>query len=90
MSKRDSPVLECPSGVGNGKPSPTKLYPASGMAKLVRRLRNPAKLPEIFTLDACRHGGMTELEEAEEGTNVQNDQQDGIQNNPGARYRDAK
>ena len=35
------------------------------MAKLVRRLREAAKLPATFTLDACRHGGMTELEEAE-------------------------
>jgi hypothetical protein len=43
----------------------TKLYSASGMAKLVRRLRKLAKLPSTFTLDACRHGGMTELEEAE-------------------------
>jgi hypothetical protein len=103
------------------------------MAKLVRRLRKLAKLPETFTLDACRHGGMTELEEAEltdgqgralsahksrayegyakrtmeralaatrkrhahrlanmEGTNVQNDQQNGVQNEPGAQYRDAR
>jgi hypothetical protein len=48
-----------------GRPKPTKLYSASGMAKLVRRLREGAKLPTSFTLDACRHGGMTELEEAE-------------------------
>ena len=48
-----------------GKPKPTKLYSESGMAKLVRRLRNDAGLPPTFTLDACRHGGMTELEEAE-------------------------
>jgi hypothetical protein len=49
----------------HGKPKPTKLYSESGMAKLVRRLRNEAGLPATFTLDACRHGGMTELEEAE-------------------------
>jgi hypothetical protein len=48
-----------------GKPKPTKLYSESGMAKLVRRLRTEAGLPSTFTLDACRHGGMTELEEAE-------------------------
>jgi hypothetical protein len=48
-----------------GQPKPTKLYSESGMAKLVRRLRNEAGLPTTFTLDACRHGGMTELEEAE-------------------------
>jgi hypothetical protein len=47
------------------KPKATKLYSPSGMAKLVRRLRVLAKLPPTFTLDACRHGGMTELEEAE-------------------------
>jgi len=47
------------------KPKPAKLYSASGMAKLVRRLRDEAGLPSTFTLDACRHGGMTELEEAE-------------------------
>jgi len=48
-----------------GRPKPTKLYSESGMAKLVRRLRDEAALPTTFTLDACRHGGMTELEEAE-------------------------
>jgi hypothetical protein len=52
---------------GRGDPEKTTatLYSASGMAKLVRRLRVVAGLPETFTLDACRHGGMTELEEAE-------------------------
>ena len=44
---------------------PTTLYSTSGMAKLVQRLRDDAGLPTTFTLDACRHGGMTELEEAE-------------------------
>ncbi len=34
------------------------------MSRLVRRLRLQLGLPEWFTLDACRHGGMTELEEA--------------------------
>jgi hypothetical protein len=48
-----------------GKPKATEVYSESGMAKLVRRLRNDAGLPATFTLDACRHGGMTELEEAE-------------------------
>jgi hypothetical protein len=48
-----------------GKSKPTRLYSESGMAKLVRRLRDEAELPATFTLDACRHGGMTELEEAE-------------------------
>jgi hypothetical protein len=35
------------------------------MGKRVRKLREKLKLPSTFTLDACRHGGMTELEEAE-------------------------
>jgi hypothetical protein len=35
------------------------------MAKLVRKLADDFGLPALFTLDACRHGGMTELEEAE-------------------------
>jgi hypothetical protein len=35
------------------------------MGRLVRNLRAALGLPETFTLDACRHGGMTELEEAE-------------------------
>ena len=46
-----------------GKAKPTTLSSESGMAKLVRRLRELANLPSTFTLDACRHGGMTELEE---------------------------
>lgn len=35
------------------------------MGRLVRGLRDQLQLPATFTLDACRHGGMTELEEAE-------------------------
>jgi hypothetical protein len=35
------------------------------MAKLVRKLADAFGLPATFTLDACRHGGMTELEVAE-------------------------
>jgi hypothetical protein len=35
------------------------------MWKIVSQLRNQLGLPSTFTLDACRHGGMTELEEAE-------------------------
>jgi hypothetical protein len=31
----------------------------------VRKLRDRLGLAATFTLDACRHGGMTELEEAE-------------------------
>jgi hypothetical protein len=35
------------------------------MGRLVRALRDQLELPDFFTLDSCRHGGMTELEEAE-------------------------
>lgn len=34
-------------------------------AQLVRKIADKVALPKTFTLDACRHGGMTELEEAE-------------------------
>jgi integrase len=65
--RRGIPMIlhETRSKTEPGKPKPTKLYSESGMAKLVRRLRKEADLPPTFTLDACRHGGMTELEEAE-------------------------
>jgi len=42
----------------------TEPYTAMQMAKIVRKLRDRLDLPATFTLDACRHGGMTELEEA--------------------------
>lgn len=35
------------------------------MDRHVRHLREQLGLPSTFTMDACRHGGMTELEEAE-------------------------
>jgi len=42
-----------------------KPFSSSGMQKIVQRMRKKLNLPVSFTLDACRHGGMTELEEAE-------------------------
>ena len=42
-----------------------KPFSFSGMQKIVQRMRKELKRPTCFTLDACRHGGMTELEEAE-------------------------
>jgi hypothetical protein len=42
----------------------TKPYSFSGMQKIVHAMRDKIGLPSTFTLDACRHGGMTELEEA--------------------------
>jgi hypothetical protein len=41
-----------------------KPYSYSGFQKIIQQLRNEIDLPPHFTLDACRHGGMTELEEA--------------------------
>jgi hypothetical protein len=43
----------------------TEPYTAMQMAKIVHKLRDRLGLPSTFTLDACRHGGMTELEQAE-------------------------
>jgi hypothetical protein len=40
-------------------------YTIVRMGKRVRKLRDKLGLPATFTLDACRHGGMTELEQAE-------------------------
>jgi len=42
-----------------------KPYSYSGFVKIIQHLRKTIDgLPAHFTLDACRHGGMTELEEA--------------------------
>jgi hypothetical protein len=43
----------------------TKLFAFSTMQHEVQKLRKKLGLPPSFTFDACRHGGMTELEEAE-------------------------
>jgi hypothetical protein len=48
-----------------GQQAVNKPYSFSGMQKIVQRMRKEIGLPIEFTLDACRHGGMTELEEAE-------------------------
>lgn len=58
-------LREIKSGKGDDEKSVAKTYAFSGMQKIVQRMRTAAGLPEHFTLDACRHGGMTELEEAE-------------------------
>ncbi|MFY9953051.1 hypothetical protein [Bradyrhizobium sp.] len=50
---------------GEGKGT-AKAWSYPGMEKLVQTLRKQIDgVSELFTLDACRHGGMTELEEAE-------------------------
>jgi hypothetical protein len=44
----------------------SKLFSFSGFEKIVQTMRRSIDgIPAHFTLDACRHGGMTELEEAE-------------------------
>jgi hypothetical protein len=58
-------VLHVPRGKAGDKPQPAKPYAMSSVEHLVQRLRRAAGLPTTFTLDACRHGAMTELEEAE-------------------------
>ncbi|SDD93185.1 hypothetical protein SAMN05216337_101776 [Bradyrhizobium brasilense] len=42
-----------------------QVWDIHAMGRHVRKLRELLGLPDTFTLDACRHGGMTELEEAE-------------------------
>ena len=46
-------------------PGRAKPFAQSSVQHIVQRMRKKLKLPAEFTLDACRHGGMTELEEAE-------------------------
>jgi integrase len=48
--------------VSKGKSKP---FAFSTMQHIVQRMRVKLELPSHFTFDACRHGGMTELEEAE-------------------------
>lgn len=47
------------------RPKGPQKWDNMSMARLVRGLREQLNLPDTFTLDSCRHGGMTELEEAE-------------------------
>ena len=50
-------------GECNGK---AKVWSYPGMEKVVQQMRKKIEgVSGLFTLDACRHGGMTELEEAE-------------------------
>src|SRR4030095_14856695 len=42
-----------------------KVWSYPGMEKVVQQMRKKIDgVSKLFTLDACRHGGMTELEEA--------------------------
>ncbi|WP_339892897.1 hypothetical protein [uncultured Devosia sp.] len=56
VPKRAAPIV-----MGEGKTEP---YKGTRFAQIVRKIADQAGLPKTFTLDACRHGGMTELEEA--------------------------
>ena len=60
LPKRGVAMILKPRRDGTSEP-----YTAMQMSKMVRKLRDRLGLPATFTLDACRHGGMTELEEAE-------------------------
>ena len=60
LARRGTPMILREVADGKSKP-----YSFSGMQKIVQRMRKDIGLPVEFTLDACRHGGMTELEEAE-------------------------
>lgn len=55
LPKRGVSMIIGPSG---------QQYKPTRFAQLVRRIADKAELPKTFSLDACRHGGMTELEEA--------------------------
>lgn len=60
LPRRGIPMILLAGRDGQAKP-----YSFGGMQKIVQRMRVEIGLPKTFTLDACRHGGMTELEEAE-------------------------
>jgi hypothetical protein len=60
LKRRGIPIVLREIEHGKSKP-----FSFSGMQKIVQRMRKVIGLPAEFTLDACRHGGMTELEEAE-------------------------
>lgn len=60
LKRRGTPMILREVADGKSKP-----YSFSGMQKIVQRMRKEIGLPVEFTLDACRHGGMTELEEAQ-------------------------
>jgi hypothetical protein len=60
LKRRGTPIILREVAEDKFKP-----FSSSGMQKIVQRMRKKLNLPMSFTLDACRHGGMTELEEAE-------------------------
>jgi hypothetical protein len=60
VPRRGVPIVLRAGADGTAKP-----WTPMTMAKAVAGLRELLGLPPTFTLDACRHGGMTELEEAQ-------------------------
>jgi integrase len=59
VPRRGVPMILRRTPSGTFKP-----YNAMEMARVVRRVRAAAGLPDWFTPDSCRHGGMTEIEAA--------------------------
>jgi hypothetical protein len=57
--------LGTPMILYEAEPGKAKTFSMSTMQHKVQRIRKQLNLPKHFTFDACRHGGMTELEEAE-------------------------
>ena len=57
----DLPRLAVPVVVTTGTRGPARPYSMVYAQRLVRAAREKAGLPPHVTLDACRHGGMTEL-----------------------------
>jgi hypothetical protein len=60
LPRRGIPMVLREVSAGKSKP-----FAFSSMQHIVQRMRVELGLPSHFTFDACRHGGMTELEEAE-------------------------
>lgn len=68
LPKRGIPMILIEVGPSRRSPQRPKIckpFSFSGFQKIVQQMRAEIGLPSTFTLDACRHGGMTELEEAE-------------------------
>lgn len=58
-------LLEPQKGTGRKGPRTPRLYSESHAQHLVQRARALAGLPAHITLEACQHGGLTELGDAE-------------------------
>ena len=60
LARRAIPIVVTPAKKGAARP-----YSFSYAKRIVREARRAAGLPEHVTMTACRHGGMTELGDAE-------------------------